>query len=107
MPRRSDSTQRQPDGRSGPDGAAGQRSWLAAAGLLLAGVAATGMFVVGKTNERRDLFIELTENQREQDELLNEYTRLLIERGMLSAYRNVDRIAFAARQISSSPCTCP
>ena len=49
--------------------------------------------MVDRSNERRNLFIELSENQVEQDRLLEERTRLLIERGALSAYQNVDRIA--------------
>lgn len=59
----------------------------------LVGSSVTGSLVVDRSNERRNLFIELTKNQIEQDNLLQERTRLLIERGALSAYQNVDRIA--------------
>ena len=59
----------------------------------LVGSMFTGISIVDKSNERRALFIKLTDNQNEQDQLLEERTRLLIERGALSAYQNVDRIA--------------
>ena len=67
--------------------------WLIVALCGLVGSSVTGSLVVDRSNERRNLFIELTKNQIEQDELLQERTRLLIERGALSAYQNVDRIA--------------
>ena len=59
----------------------------------LVGSIFTGVSIVDRSNERRTLFIELTDNQNEQDQLLEERTRLLIERGALTAYQNVDRIA--------------
>ena len=45
------------------------------------------------TDDRRALFLELTRNQEAQDKLLEEYSRLLLERGTLLSYQNVDRIA--------------
>ena len=70
-----------------------QTTWLVVALCGLVGSSITGNLVVDRSNERRNLFIELSENQVEQDRLLEERTRLLIERGALSAYQNVDRIA--------------
>ena len=70
-----------------------QTRWLVIALCGLLGSSITGNLVVDRINERRNLFIELSENQVEQDRLLEERTRLLIERGALSAYQNVDRIA--------------
>ncbi len=53
----------------------------------------SGIQVVSVTDDRRALFHELTSNQKVQDRLLQEYSRLLLERGTLLSYQNVDRIA--------------
>ena len=60
---------------------------------LLLGTAASGIQVVYQTQEVRRLHVELQSVQREQDELLSEYTRLLLERGTLASYQNVERLA--------------
>ena len=68
-------------------------SWFFFGVLALLGVAASGIQVIGVTDDRRGLFHELTGNQEIQDSLLQEYSRLLLERGTLLSYQNVDRIA--------------
>jgi cell division protein FtsL len=68
-------------------------SWFFFGVLALLGVAASGIQVIGVTDDRRGLFHELTSNQEIQDSLLQEYSRLLLERGTLLSYQNVDRIA--------------
>lgn len=60
---------------------------------LLLGAAASGIQVVYQTHEVRRLHVELQSVQRAQDELLSEYTRLLLERGTLASYQNVERLA--------------
>ncbi|HAR31491.1 MAG TPA: cell division protein FtsL [Gammaproteobacteria bacterium] len=60
---------------------------------LLLGTAASGIQVVYQTQEVRRLHVELQSVQRAQDELLSEYTRLLLERGTLASYQNVERLA--------------
>ena len=55
--------------------------------------AASGVQVAGKSHEMRGAYIRLSEEQGRRDALLEEYGRLLLERGTLSSYRNVDRIA--------------
>lgn len=60
---------------------------------LLLGTAASGIQVVYQTHEVRRLQVELQSIQRAQDELLSEYTRLLLERGTLASYQNVERLA--------------
>ena len=67
-------------------------SLLALVALLL-GAAASGIQVVYQTHEVRRLHVELQAVQRAQDELLSEYTRLLLERGTLASYQNVERLA--------------
>ena len=71
----------------------GEVSWLFFGILTLFGVAASGIQVIRVTDDRRALFLELTRNQEAQDKLLEEYSRLLLERGTLLSYQNVDRIA--------------
>ena len=56
-------------------------------------MALSGIQVVIVTDDRRALFHELTSNQKVQDRLLQEYSRLLLERVTLLSYQNVDRIA--------------
>ena len=68
-------------------------SWFFFGVLALLGVAASGVQVIRVTDDRRALFHELTSNQEIQDSLLQEYSRLLLERGTLLSYQNVDRIA--------------
>ena len=68
-------------------------SWFFFGVLTLLGVAASGVQVIRVTDDRRALFHELTRNQEIQDSLLQEYSRLLLERGTLMSYQNVDRIA--------------
>jgi cell division protein FtsL len=55
------------------------------------GVALTGS-VAGEP-EVRALHVDIESVQREQDALLAEYSRLLIERSMLGSYQNVDEVA--------------
>ncbi len=68
-------------------------SWFCIGTVALLGVALSGIQVVIVTDDRRALFHELTSNQKVQDGLLQEYSRLLLERGTLLSYQNVDRIA--------------
>jgi cell division protein FtsL len=69
--------------------------WLAVLGLvvLFLGAAASGVQVVYQAHEVRRLHVELQSVQKAQDELLSEYTRLLLERGTLASYQNVERLA--------------
>ena len=61
--------------------------------LLLLAVVLSGVQVASTSQEVRRLHVVREEAQRRQDEHLAEYSRLLIERGALSAYRNVERVA--------------
>lgn len=67
--------------------------WLAAAGAIYAGIAVSGVWIAATAQNVRGLFVALQHNQAQQDALLAEYSRLLIERGTLSSYQNVDQIA--------------
>ncbi len=67
--------------------------WIVAAGAIYIGIAASGVCVAAVAQEVRGLFVALAKNQNRQDELLAQYSRLLIERGTLSSYQNVDQAA--------------
>ena len=67
--------------------------WVAAAGAIYACIAVSGVWIAATAQNVRGLFVALQHNQAQQDALLAEYSRLLIERGTLSSYQNVDQIA--------------
>lgn len=69
--------------------------WSSAAVLLalLISVVASGLLVVQRTHEVRQLHKGLEAARQRQDRLLDEHSRLLLERGALSAYYNVERLA--------------
>ena len=61
--------------------------------VVLLAVVGSGIQVAYTSQEVRQLHILREAAQKEQDEHLAEYSRLLIERGALAAYQNVERIA--------------
>ncbi|MCZ6656276.1 MAG: cell division protein FtsL [Gammaproteobacteria bacterium] len=67
---------------------------LIAFGLWLA-VIGSGAQVAFVTHEVRETHVELQALLRDQDRLLAEHSRLLLERGALAAYQNVERVAEA------------
>ncbi len=67
--------------------------WLLLGTMVYLGVAATGIGVARLSQETRALYFALEQNQRAQDELLAQYSRLLLERSTLASYQNVDDIA--------------
>ena len=71
--------------------------WLVAAGAIYVGIAISGIWIASMASDVRGRFVALEQNQRAQDALLAQYSRLLIERATLASYRNVDEVA--ARQL--------
>lgn len=67
--------------------------WLALA--LFAGAVASGIQVVLQAHEVRQIHRALEETRHQQDRLLAEHSRLLLERGALASYQNVQRVAEA------------
>ncbi len=61
--------------------------------LLLAGAVASGIQVVFTTHQLREIHGALEVVRDRQDDLLAEHSRLLLERGALAAYQNVERVA--------------
>ena len=71
------------------------RQWIFG-GVIWMIAAASGVQVASKSHEMRVGYTRLSEEQTRRDALLEEYSRLLLERGTISSYRNVDRIASEA-----------
>jgi cell division protein FtsL len=67
--------------------------WLVGAGVVYVSVALSGVWIASLGQDVRGLFVAIEQNQQTQDALLAEYSRLLIERGTLSSYQNVERVA--------------
>lgn len=68
------------------------RHLLLFAGLLVL-VMASGIRVALVSHDVRLLHGELQAAQKIQDEHLSAYSRLLLERGALSSYQNIERLA--------------
>ena len=62
-------------------------------GLSLFGIAVTGLSLVDAAHEMRGLYRQLGEVQREQDALLEEHSRLMLERGALTSMQNIEAVA--------------
>jgi cell division protein FtsL len=73
--------------------AAGAWRWITATCVLYAAIALTGVWIASLAQDVRGLFVALERNQQQQDALLAEYSRLLLERGTLASYQNVDEMA--------------
>ena len=69
--------------------------WLAGAAVVYVGVALSGVWIASLGQDVRGLFVAIERNQQTQDALLDQYSRLLIERGTLASYQNVDQLAEA------------
>jgi cell division protein FtsL len=69
--------------------------WIFAIGACVLATV-SGVQVALKTHEMRSSFVRLSDIQRWHDEFLEEYSRLLLERGTLSSYQNVDELAEGA-----------
>lgn len=68
-------------------------SWFGAfVGLLLIMVV-SGLSVVRHADEMRRLYQAAGDVQREQDNLLSEHSRLLLERSAMTSMQNVEQIA--------------
>ena len=62
---------------------------------LLAGAIGSALQVVAVSQQQRDIHVLLEDARNHQDLLLAEHSRLLLERGALAAYHQVERVAVA------------
>jgi cell division protein FtsL len=53
----------------------------------------SGLKTVAAAHEMRGLYGSLTEVQREQDRLLEQHSRLMLERGTLGSMQNIETVA--------------
>ncbi len=74
-------------------GKEGTWHWMAATAVIYVGVALTGVWIASLGHDVRGLFVAIEQNQQSQDAILAQYSRLLIERGTLASYQNVDQLA--------------
>jgi len=73
--------------------AATELRWVTATVVVYVAIALTGVWIASLGQDVRGLFVALERNQQRQDALLGEYSRLLLERGTLASYQNVDQVA--------------
>jgi cell division protein FtsL len=71
----------------------GDWRWVTATCVVYVAIALTGVWIASLGQDVRGLFVALERNQQQQDALLAEYSRLLLERGTLASYQNVDEVA--------------
>ncbi len=67
--------------------------WAGTFALLLGAIALTGLTLVGTAHETRGLYSSLGQVQHEQDKLLDEHSRLMLERGALTSMQNIEAVA--------------
>jgi len=67
--------------------------WMGGFAVLLVAIASTGLQRVVAAHEMRALYGSLGANQHEQDALLEERSRLMLERGAISSMHNIETYA--------------
>ncbi len=67
--------------------------WLGAFVVLLVAIGISGLVTVATAHEMRGLYSRLGDVQREQDRLLEEHSRLMLERGALGSMQNIEKVA--------------
>ncbi|MCR9261521.1 MAG: cell division protein FtsL [Pseudomonadaceae bacterium] len=68
-------------------------AWCAVFAALLGMIVFSGLRTVAAAHEMRSLYGSLTQVQREQDRLLEEHSRLMLERGTLGSMQNIEVVA--------------
>jgi cell division protein FtsL len=70
-----------------------RRRWWSLFAILLLTISYSGILVVEAATDTRSLYQALGDVQREQDQLLEQSSRLSLERGTLSSLAKVEEIA--------------
>ena len=68
-------------------------TWCAVFAVLLGVIVYSGLRTVAAAHDMRGLYSSLTQVQREQDRLLEEHSRLMLERGTLGSMQNIEVVA--------------
>lgn len=71
----------------------GMRVWMLTFSALLAAIVLSGLSLVDQAHQMRGLYTGLAEVQQLQDGLLEEHSRLMLERGALSSMQQVEVVA--------------
>jgi cell division protein FtsL len=61
--------------------------------FLLVAITASGLYSVDAAHVMRGLYGSMGEIQREQDSLLEDHSRLMLERGALTSMQNIEEVA--------------
>lgn len=67
--------------------------WVLTFILCVSAVGWSGLAIVESAKETRTLYQQLGEVQRKQDQLLEEHSRLSLERGTLSSLQKIEEVA--------------
>ena len=67
--------------------------WSVAFLLLIGAIVASGLGVVQTAAETREMYRSLGEVQREHDQLLEEHSRLSLERSTMSSMQKIETVA--------------
>ena len=67
--------------------------WGVGFAALLVGIAVSGLSLVEQAHEMRSLYSTLADVQQQQDGLLEEHSRLMLERGTLSSMQTIEGVA--------------
>ena len=67
--------------------------WAMIFAALLVAIGVSGLNLVQQAHEMRGLYGALGKVQRQQDELLEEHSRLMLERGALSSMQQIEVVA--------------
>ena len=79
--------------RSKAKSSPGLRVWMLTFSALLAAIVLSGLSLVDQAHQMRGLYTGLAEVQRLQDGLLEQHSRLMLERGALSSMQQVEVVA--------------
>jgi len=69
------------------------RLWGIGFAALLVGIVVSGLSLVEEAHQMRSLYGRLAEVQHQQDALLEEHSRLMLERSALSSMQQVEAVA--------------
>ncbi len=67
--------------------------WMIATAVVAVCIVGSGLKLVEAGDETRQLYSDLGRVQAEQDALLAEHSRLLLERGALTSLSNIEQVA--------------
>ena len=85
--------QRKPKRKPEPKQQRPSAMWVMSFVGLLVAIGISGLSLVERAHEMRGLYGALGNVQRQQDELLEEHSRLMLERGALSSMQQIEVVA--------------